>query len=81
MYKEIELIIFSENLSKSEIAEKLGITYNTFLLKLKGKYSFSLDEAIKLKEILNTNKTIEELFAFSTAAWQVHIQKGAGKNG
>ncbi len=68
MYKEIELIIFSDKLSKSEIASQLEMSYNTFLLKLKGKYKFSLDEAVKLKEILKTEKTVEELFSTDTAA-------------
>lgn len=62
MYKKIELIIFEKGLSKVEIAESLGITYNTFLLKLRGKSSFTLDEAVKLKSILSTEKTVEELF-------------------
>lgn len=68
MYKEIELIIFKEKLSKREIASQLGISYNTFLLKLKGEYKFSLDEAVKLKEILKTDKTVEELFSTDSAA-------------
>lgn len=68
MYKEIELIIFSRKLSKSEIAELLGMSYNTFLLKLKGKYSFSLDEAVHLKQVLGTEKTVEELFELNEVA-------------
>ena len=53
--------------SKKEIASELGMTYNTLLLKLRGKNDFTLDEAVKLKEILNTPKSIEELFTFSAA--------------
>lgn len=64
MYKEIELIIFTKSLSKTDIAAKLGMTYNTFLLKLKGKYKFSLDEAVNLKNVLETDMPIESLFVF-----------------
>lgn len=62
MFENIEMIIFKKRLSKKEIAESLGMTYNTFLLKLNGKATFTLDEAMKLKEILNSSLSIEELF-------------------
>ena len=64
MYKEIEFIIFTRALSKADIAARLGMTYNTFLLKLKGRYKFSLDEAVNLKKILETDIPIEALFSF-----------------
>lgn len=62
MFRNIEIIIFQKNLSKREIAKKLGMTYNTLLLKLSGKATFTLDEALKLKEILESSLSIEELF-------------------
>ena len=65
MYKEIESIIFLNNLSKSDLAKELGMSYNTFCLKLRGRYSFSLDEAVKLKEILPTKLAVEDLFEFT----------------
>ena len=68
MYKEIELIIFTKKLSKAVLAEKLGMTYNTFLLKLKGNYKFTLDEAVKLKKELNSDLPIEDLFATNKPA-------------
>lgn len=63
MYKEIEVMLFSKGMSKAEVAKQMGMSYNTFLLKLKGKYKFSLDEAVNLKKILDTEKSVEELFA------------------
>ena len=62
MFKNIELEIFKSGLSKKEIAAELGMTYNTFLLKLSGKAYFTLDEAMKLKAILKSELSIEELF-------------------
>ena len=62
MFENIEMIIFKKRLSKKELAESLGMTYNTFLLKLNGKATFTLDEAMKLKDILGSPLSIEELF-------------------
>lgn len=62
MFRNIELEIFKSGLSKKEIAAELGMTYNTFLLKLSGKAYFTLDEAMKLKVILKSDLPIEELF-------------------
>ena len=62
MFRNIELEIFKSGLSKKEIAAELEMTYNTFLLKLSGKAHFTLDEAMKLKAILKSDLSIEELF-------------------
>lgn len=62
MYPKIEQIIFAKKISKKELADSLSMTYNTLLLKLKGNATFTLDEAIKLKSVLNTSYSIEELF-------------------
>ena len=62
MFESIEMIIFKKRLSKKEIAESLGMTYNTFFLLLNGKATFTLDEAMKLKDILGSPLSIEELF-------------------
>lgn len=62
MFRNIELEIFKSGLSKKEIAAKLDMTYNTFLLKLSGKAYFTLDEAMKLKAVLKSDLSIEELF-------------------
>lgn len=62
MFRNLELEIFRTGLSKKEIAAALDMTYNTFLLKLSGKAYFTLDEAMKLKDLLKTDLSIEELF-------------------
>lgn len=64
MYPELEQLIVVSSLTKADIAEKIGMTYNTFLLKLKGKYPFTLDEAFLLKEVLKTDLSFEKLFKF-----------------
>lgn len=62
MFNIIENLIFERRLKKKDIAQSLGMTYNTFLLKLKREYPFTLDEALKLKEILQTDLPVETLF-------------------
>lgn len=43
-------------------AKELEISSSTFSLKLNGKYPFTLDEAKKIKNILGTETTLDELF-------------------
>lgn len=67
MYKNLELAIVASEKSKAQIASELGIGYNTLLLKLNGKNKFTLDEAVSLKDILKSPRSIEELFEQKTA--------------
>ncbi len=62
MYKRIEAHLILTGMTKRELAAQLGISYNTLLLKLKGISSFTLDEALKIKNILQATESIEELF-------------------
>lgn len=62
MYENVERLIFEKKLKKSDIAHEVGITYNTLLLKLSGKYKFTLDEAVALRNILDPDMPIEEMF-------------------
>jgi putative transcriptional regulator len=50
----------AKGISIAEMAEKLGITSNTYLLKEKGKLSFKLQEARKIAKMFGL--TIDELF-------------------
>lgn len=62
MYKRIEKQIVLAGISKRELAIKIGMCYNTLNIKLSGKGSFSLDDAIKIKEVLEEYEPIEMLF-------------------
>lgn len=62
MYLKVLNEFAKNKLDKKDVAQKLGMTYNTLILKLKGRYAFTLDEALKLKAILKSNETVEELF-------------------
>lgn len=48
--------------TSSKMAKELEISISTFSLKLNGKYPFTLDEAKKIKNLLGTEKTLDELF-------------------
>lgn len=65
MFCEIEQIILFNHLSKKDLASFLSMTYGTLMCKLRGEYDFTLNEAVKLKEFLHTELSIEELFVFT----------------
>lgn len=62
MYRLIEAHLVLLGTTKRDIADALGISYNTLLLKLKGGSCFTLDEAIKLQSLLEAPESVEELF-------------------
>ena len=62
MFPEIEKLFASSSYSKKEIAKKMGMTYNTLCLKLRGIYPFTLDESFLLKSLLKSSLPLEELF-------------------
>lgn len=62
MYKKLESLLVEKGISKKGLADELSIGYNTLLLKMHGKYNFTLDEALKIKKILKTNLSLEEIF-------------------
>lgn len=63
MYKQVEVALLISNISKKELAKKLGISYNTLLLKLRGVSKFTLDEAFMVKGLLGLEESIDELFS------------------
>ena len=62
MYRRFEAELKFAGMTKKELAEKTGIRYDTLVLKLAGKSPLNLAECVKLKEAINTEITIEELF-------------------
>lgn len=51
-----------ENITQNEIAILLGKTVSTTSKKINGKYPFTLDEAVEIKENLFKDKDISYLF-------------------
>lgn len=63
MYPNLRAEMARKNITGYELAEKIGITNGTFSTKFNGKSEFTLDEAFKIKGVLETDLTIEVLFA------------------
>lgn len=62
--KLLQEFIERSDLSYTSIAKKLGITYVGLNNKLKGRYDFTLKEALALKEILDlTQDEWNQVFA------------------
>lgn len=63
MYKRIEAQLVLIGKTKKELALEMDISYNTLLAKLGGNSSFTLDEALRVKQLLGAHESIELLFA------------------
>lgn len=53
--------IIEKGLNQDKVAKKMGITLQTFNAKLNGRSPWTLENILKLKEILNL-QNIEEFF-------------------
>jgi len=51
--KKIKALMTVRNIKRSDLANELGISYNTLTKKLNGKREFSINEILKIKEIFN----------------------------
>lgn len=63
MYPNLRAEMARKNFTAEKMAQIIGRTNGTFSLKYNGKAEFSLDEAFKIKAALETDLTIDELFA------------------
>lgn len=62
MYPNLRAEMARKGLTGKELAKVAGMTNATFSQKCNGKYSFTLDESKAIKEALQTDLPIEELF-------------------
>ena len=53
----LRTFIERSGISLTKIAGALGITYVSFNSKLKGRYAFTLDEALMLKKVLDLTQS------------------------
>ena len=63
MYRELEARIAGKSIRMKKLAADIHMNYKTFLTKMAGKSKFTLDEAVSIKEYLQEDMSIEELFA------------------
>lgn len=62
MYKELKKAMIDADLGTAEIAERLELSAEALRRRLKGEQDLKLSEAIKIKQILNSDLPIEKLF-------------------
>lgn len=65
MFPNLRAEIARQRLTMADVAEAIGMSVTHFSLKMNGKYTFSLTEAVKIKKYLKCNLTLEELFQTS----------------
>lgn len=62
MYRNLEAEMVRQGITRKDIAELLDVRYATVIDKLKGKFSFTLDEAFKIKNSFFSELSFEYLF-------------------
>lgn len=62
MYKNLEVEMTRNGILKKGIAKCLGVREATLSNKMNGKSTFTLDEALKIKNTYFSGMTIEYLF-------------------
>lgn len=66
---EIEMAVARK--TQNELADVLGITPTTMSLKLNGKSDLSLRECVNIKKALQTDKSVDYLFAEAVQFQQI----------
>lgn len=64
MYKNINAECARQGITKKDLAKKTHIKLSTLHEKLKNPNGFSLKEAFKIEEVLNSPLTLRELFEY-----------------
>lgn len=60
--KLLKAAIAENGMRQSEVAEKIGISMQSFSSKINNKTQFKIDEVYNLCSILNINGKIEKIF-------------------
>ena len=63
IYPNLEAEMARIGLKRKSLAEVLNVRVATIYDKLNGKYPFTLDEALKIKETFFPNLTVDYLFS------------------
>lgn len=62
MFPNLRAEMTRKGFSVKELARKIGIGESTLHQKLNGSYSFTLDEALMIRAVLDVDMTIDFLF-------------------
>ncbi len=63
MYRNLEAEIVRKGLTQKKLADLINCNVSTLSLKLNGKREFTLDEAKKIKTVLNVDIPLDDLFS------------------
>lgn len=69
MHTRITARLKQQGLTTRELAVRLGMRCDMLQYKLDGTVTFTLDEAVRLREVLGLPDSIESLF-FDAAGWR-----------
>ena len=72
VYRKVLARIALLGLSQREVADQLGVSYGTLHNKLTAATPFTLDEALRLKAMLEMPGTLEEAFEPSRPRERAH---------
>lgn len=61
-YKLLEMELIRTGLTKRELADRIGMRYDTLCSKMRGKTPFCGGEAVLIKRTLESSYPLEELF-------------------
>ena len=61
-YPVLNAQIALSGMTRSRLAEAVGMHYNTLCRKLRGETGFTIDEAIMIRKALASSLPVEELF-------------------
>jgi hypothetical protein len=62
MYKNVNAELARRGWSRKELANKTGIRYMTLVAKLSGKSPLLFDEAVRIKNALDIQDSLDDLF-------------------
>ena len=66
VYPTLNAELARRSMNKRKLAERTGINYTTLVSKLNGKGVLTLPDMRKIKDVIGTNISMEELFAEET---------------
>lgn len=61
-YKLLEMELIRTGITKRELADRIGMKYDTLCSKMRGKTDFRGGEAVLIKRTLGSSYPLEELF-------------------
>lgn len=62
MYPQVNVELAKANMNRRDLANAIGMPYNTLLMKLAGKTIITLDEAMEIKDKLKSELPVEVIF-------------------